>query len=82
MNDEELLKQNVHIPSAEIEQDILDTQAEIARMEMEAQYFEKTPLSMPDARLNHMKAQARRTGIKEREEFISKLQKILDLRKQ
>lgn len=81
MNDEKLLRLNAHIPSDEIEKDILDTQAEIARMEMEAQYLEKTPLSMPDARLNHMKAEARRTGIKEREEFIGKLQRILDLRK-
>jgi hypothetical protein len=82
MNDVELLSASAHIPSDEIERDIFDTHAEIARMEMEAQYLEKTPLSMPDARLNHMKAQARRTGIKEREEFISKLQRILDLRKQ
>jgi len=78
----ELAKANAHIPTSEIEQDIVDTEREIAQMELEALHFEQTPYSLPEARLNHMKASVRRTGIKERQEFIAKLKEILNERAQ
>lgn len=85
MNKEEIIKlaeRSKHIPIAEIKQDILDTQNEIDQMEKEAEHLAGTPMSMKDARWNHMRADARRSGIKERKEFIKKLEAILDLRTQ
>lgn len=73
-------ERNSHIPTAEIEQDILDTEREIAQMEVEAAHLEQTPLSMREARWNHMKASVRRDGIKERREFIARLKGILEFR--
>lgn len=68
-----------HIPTAEIEQDIADTEREIAQMEQEATWLEATPGR--EARWNDMRASARRSGIKERQEFIAKLRAILAERK-
>lgn len=69
-----------HIPTAEIKQDILDTQAEIEQMEREARHLEATPFGMQETRWNHMRAEGRRAGIKERKEFIEKLEAILEIR--
>lgn len=63
---------NDHIPSSEIRQDIADTRAEIEIMKREA-----TGLSMMSDRMSHFRADARLAGIKEREEFIRKLEDIL-----
>lgn len=62
-----------HIPTAEIEQDIADIEREIAQMEQEATWLR-------EVRLNDMRASARRSGIKERQEFIAKLRAILEER--
>jgi len=75
-----LARQNKYIPTDIILEDIADTQAEINQMEIEAEYYERTPLSFPTARLDHMRAEVRRTGIKERKEFIEKLKAILEVR--
>jgi hypothetical protein len=76
-----IIADNAHIPTSEIEQDIRDTEEEITTMEKEAEHLEQTPLSMRDARWDHMRASARRTGITERKEFIEKLKVILEARK-
>ncbi len=69
------------VPTAEIEQDIAETEREIATMEREAAFYESTPSDAADYRWNHMRADARRTGIVERREFIAKLQAVLQYRK-
>jgi hypothetical protein len=76
-----LAERNAHIPTTEIEQDILDTEREIVQMELEAQHLAATPDSMREARWDHMRAEARRSGIRERNEFIRKLKEILAARK-
>ena len=65
------------IPTPEILQDIADTQAEIDIMRREAERLEQAPITLPSAKLDHMKASVKRSGIAEREEFIKKLQRIL-----
>ena len=67
---------NAHIPTEEIEQDILDTQHEIAAMRCEIEGFK-----LLGDRWADMRARARESGIKEREEFIGKLREILKGRK-
>ena len=79
--DQEILEDNKDIPTEEIMQDISDTQEEIATMKIEVEHLAKTPLSMQSARWDHMRAEARLSGIKEREEFIEKLEHLLELRK-
>lgn len=77
---EKIAEKNKHIPTAEIKQDILDTQIEITQMEKEADHLASTPLEMKEARWNHMRADARISGIKERKKFIKKLETILEIR--
>lgn len=77
MSKKQLVTNNAHIPTEEIKQDILDTELEIAQFEVEAEHLEKTPLSMPSARWDHMRGASRRSGIKERKKFIKKLKTIL-----
>jgi len=74
-------KKEIEIPIAEIENDILETEREIAAMTTEADWLEKTPMTDRDAKWNHMRASARRSGIEERKDFIKKLQAILESRK-
>lgn len=76
----ELAERNAHIPSSEIERDIMDTEMEIASMELEARHLENTPLSLSTARFDHMRASARRTGIEARKKFIADLRAILEYR--
>ena len=66
---------NEHIPTSEIKQDILDTEREILQMMREI-----TGFKLIGDRLSIMKAHARQTGIKDRKEFIFRLQEILKLR--
>ena len=80
--DRKMALRNAHIPTSELIKDIEDTEAEIVTMEKEAEHLEKTPLSLPTARIDHMKASARRSGIKERQEFIQKLNTILEYRRE
>ena len=82
MNDEEILKTNAHIPDSEVWQDIADTEREIEQMTLEAEHLEKTPLSLPTAKMDHIRASARRSGIESRKQFIEKLRKLMALRSQ
>ncbi len=66
---------NENIPTAEIKNDIADTRHEIAQMEREEQGFR-----IIGDRMSLFRADARRTGIAERKEFISKLESILSER--
>jgi hypothetical protein len=61
-----------HIPTSEIEKDILDTEKEIATMAREIE-----GLTLLGDRWSLMKADARRTGINERTEFVQKLRVVL-----
>lgn len=81
-NIKEIAERNAHIPDVEILKDIADTEAEIKQMEIEAEHYSKTPLFAPTARLDHMRADNRRDGIRERQDFIKKLQAILDYRQE
>ncbi len=65
------------ISTDEIWHDIIATQQEIVAMTKEAEHLENTPITLPHARWDHMRASARRTGIKEREDFITELEEVL-----
>lgn len=80
MTDQEILENNAHIPTDEVLRDLADTEAEIVTMGREAEHLEQTPLSLPTARLDHMRAAARSDGIAKRREFVSKLKRLLELR--
>ena len=69
-----------HITTAQIEQDILDTEREIVQMRSEVDWLEGTPVSHVDYRWNQIRLSAKRSGIVEREEFIEKLKTILAAR--
>lgn len=77
----EMAERNADIPTEEMEKDILDTEREIVQLEAEIEHLASTPLSSPDARLNHIKADARRSGVRSRKEFIVKLKSILEYRR-
>jgi len=78
--DKEILKDNAHISSEDIMQDIAETEKEVVQMTEDIAYFEKTPHHNRDYRWNHMRLEHRKSGIKEREEFIKKLEHLLELR--
>lgn len=78
---QKLVNANKHIPTVEIKQDILETQIEIEQMEKEVKHLAETPMEIKEARWNHIRADARKFSIKERKEFIEKLEAILDARK-
>ena len=59
---------------------IRDTEAEIEFAKAEIGMFEKTPHNHPDYRWNSMRISHRKDGIKERTDFIQKLQKIIQYR--
>lgn len=81
MNIREMAERNADIPTDEMKRDILDTEREIVQLEQEVEHLAATPMSLPEARMNHLKADARRSGIKSRKEFIHKLKAILEYRK-
>jgi hypothetical protein len=76
-----LAENNKHISTEEILRDIEITKKEIATMKEEADHLEQTPLTMQNARMDHMRASSRRSGIVAREEFIKRLEAILEVRK-
>ena len=67
-----LAENNKHIPTEEIEQDILDTQNEIITMKREIKGYR-----LIGDRMSIFRANARESGIRERKEFIEKLEMIL-----
>ena len=76
MEKEKLAEQNKDIPTDEIKQDILDNIQEISDMQREIK-----GLRIIGDRMSNFKADARESGIKERREFIKKLESILEVRK-
>lgn len=75
-----IAEKNKDISSETIMKDIEDTRREIYDMTNEANHLEATPMSSSDARINHMRAESKRSGIKERIAFIEKLEGILEIR--
>jgi hypothetical protein len=71
---------HAHIPTAEVEQDIVDTEQEIAVMEGELRAFEMVPHGSTEYKMAQFRASARREGIKQRQAFIGKLRAILAAR--
>lgn len=61
-----------HVPTAEVLKDIADTEAEIVQMEREIEGH----LLIGD-RLSRFRADAKRSGIKDRREFIARLENLL-----
>ena len=74
---DDVLARNAHISDEEVLQDIIDTQREISRMQREI-----SGLEMIGDRMSHFRADARRSGIRERQEFIAKLEALLKARKE
>lgn len=75
LSDAEYLEANADITSAEVRQDIQDTQEEVNRLQSgRAMSFGSKE------RIDHMRAQAARDGIAERKKFIDDLQRLLRLR--
>ena len=66
------------IPTAEIEQDIADTEHEIATMRREIEGLRI--LADTGDRMAYMRYRARKGGIEDRETFIAKLKAILEAR--
>ena len=78
----DMFERNAHISTEEIERDIQQTEREIVLLEHEAKHFEATPHASRDYKMNQFLAHGRRSGIKERNEFVAKLRSILDHRRQ
>jgi excinuclease UvrABC helicase subunit UvrB len=66
---------NAHIPTEEIERDIADTEYEIETMQREEAGYR-----LVGDKLSVYRADARRDGIKRRQEFIAKLRELLKSR--
>ena len=73
--DEQLLSITSHVPTDEVMQDINDTEKEIMQLQREQAGF-----TLIGDKLSMFKADARRLRIKEREEFMCKLKRIIELR--
>jgi LDH2 family malate/lactate/ureidoglycolate dehydrogenase len=74
---QELLDSVAHIPDSEVRQDIADMEAEIKTMRREEE-----GLRLIGDRMSVYRADGRRSGIKQREEFIEKLRALLTARSQ
>jgi hypothetical protein len=72
---EEQIKQNEHIPTNEIEQDIAETQREID------QYEKELDALIGDRQGNKLAIYMREGKISQRKEFVGNLQSILDYRR-
>lgn len=73
---QKLAERNANIPTEQVERDIADTEAEIVQMKREVEGFR-----LIGDRMSLLRAGARVDGIREREEFIEKLQAILSVRR-
>lgn len=71
----DLLKDNAHIPTSEVKQDIADTEAEIVTLEREIKGLE-----ILGDKMSMFRATGKKSGIKERQKFISKLKELLKAR--
>lgn len=68
-------ERNTHIPTNEIERDIADTRREVEQMEREVEGYR-----LIGDKMSLFRADARLSGIKQRQEFIEKLEAILQVR--
>lgn len=71
----EIAENNKHISTEEIKQDIADTEADIANWKREIKGYD-----LIRDRMSYMRASARRSRIKEAEDFIEDLKAILEIR--
>lgn len=78
----DLLKRNAHISNSTIEKDIKDTKLEINDLELKVKAYGKLSelSSVHESKMSAFRRDAALIGIKERQEFIKKLQIILDAR--
>lgn len=80
MKTKEILETNKHIPTAQVLEDIGDTEREIRELEAEASHLEATPASSQDYKLNNYRASAKRTGIEDRKKFVANLRELIHAR--
>jgi hypothetical protein len=73
--DKQLALQNEHISTAKIKQDIADTEREIINYTRKAKGYD-----LIGDKMSKFRANAYRSGIKERKEFVEKLKSILEYR--
>lgn len=76
-----IAEKNKHIPTEEIEVDLQDTKADVARWLAEIDSFERMPNDSPDAKIARIRASARRRWVDEAHIFIQNLEAILEVRK-
>ncbi len=83
MTDDELLKQNAHIPDSEIEKDITDTKREISDLKFKVKGYDELSnvSSIHESKMSAFRRDAALTGIRERQIFVEKLQRLLNARK-
>lgn len=72
-----IAKNNKHIPTEEIKQDIADTEAEILIEKREIK-----ALRLLGDRMSILKANSKKSSINERRDFIKNLKIILEVRKE
>ena len=80
MTEQQILERNAHISDEEIYRDIADTEAEILQLQRELRHYESAPQGARTYRLDQLRADYRRNGIRERQEFIGKLRNLLAMR--
>lgn len=81
---EAVLARNAHIPSDEVERDIRDTEAEIARyraLEVAEREVADNSFDLMERKMADFKAQSRPGMIAEREKFVAFLRRLLDARR-
>lgn len=84
ITDEMLVKQ-AHIPDADVERDIADTEAEIAnyeRLQKAEAEVARTHPNEGERRMAHFRARARPSQIAERQAFVDFLRRLLAARKE
>jgi hypothetical protein len=78
-----ILHQNAHIPTAEIRQDIADTEREITalRAEIEGHQIIVVRSSSPHQRkMATFNVDAKKAGVEQRQAFVAFLQRLLEVR--
>lgn len=80
---EEALSKTAHVSVSEIRQDISDTKAEIENMTKEAEghrLIAESNMGTPKGKMANFRWGAARSGIREREQFVRFLEKLLEAR--
>lgn len=79
--DNDFVLANAHVPLAEVEQDIRDTESEITEMQRKLPHLRGLAEADPRDRMVDLRARACADGIAERQEFVRKLRLIIEHRK-